>query len=123
MGAVTTDQMNQLANTIASFHDSEAKRSRSSSIGTAKILEYAEQNIDLLLTEPLLRPPSIDHELANWTPISFENFHPHFVNRELGVLFANVTAICIVGILFIGTIAGFHLTVSNSILNMLGSMF
>jgi aminoglycoside phosphotransferase family enzyme/predicted kinase len=84
MGAVTTDQMTQLANTIACFHDSEAKRSRSSSLGTAKILEYAEQNIDLLLTEPLLRHHPLIHELANWTTNQFESFHPHFVSRDLG---------------------------------------
>ncbi len=78
---VSVDSMVQLASTIADFH-SNASKLEPSSDRTSEILAHAQQNFDLLLSEPLLREDPVIRELAKWTTTYLENHRQHFVNRS-----------------------------------------
>ena len=79
---VSVDSMVRLANTIADFH-SAASKLEPISDRTSEILAHAQQNFDLLLSEPLLGETPVVRQLEKWTLTYFENHRQHFVDRSI----------------------------------------
>ncbi len=81
---VSVDNMMQLATTLAGIHD-HAMRWVPSDVDVPKrILDQAQQNLDMLLSEPWLHQDPVIHQLQEWTATNFEKLRPHFIERTSG---------------------------------------
>lgn len=78
---VSVENIIQLATAIAGFHGIAAKLEQPREDFVQKILDQANQNVELLVSEPLLGQDPIIQRLENWTAVYFESHRQHFMDR------------------------------------------